>query len=137
MKPESKKKRIPMKQEDDDFSFNLSSLKEVIEDCSTEKKKTSSTTKNLLDLSSLSKALSLVKRKINREERLRRRKRAVFVKRVREADPAAEEALIQLFDVAKVGPEDLNSHSNKPTQAYTEPQLCTLNKEMDILELYK
>ncbi|KAG2279106.1 hypothetical protein Bca52824_061661 [Brassica carinata] len=41
MKPESKKKRIPIKQEDDDISFNLSSLKEVVEDC-TEKKKTSS-----------------------------------------------------------------------------------------------
>lgn len=140
MKPESKKKRIPIKQEDDDTSFNLSSLKEVVEEC-TEKKKTSSSTntKNQLDLSSVSKALSSVKRKINRKER--RGKRAVFVKRVNEADPAAVagEALIQqLFDLSKVGPEDLNSHSNKPTtQASTEPQLCTLNKEMDILDLYK
>ena len=51
MKPESKKKRIPIKpEEDEDFSFNLSSLKEVIEDCTNENKKTSST-KNLLDLS--------------------------------------------------------------------------------------
>ncbi|KAL0712380.1 hypothetical protein Bca4012_019358 [Brassica carinata] len=138
MKPESKKKRIPIKQEDDDISFNLSSLKEVVEDCTEKKKTSSSNTKNQLDLSSLSKALSLVKRKINRKER--RRKRDVYVKRASEADPAAaEEALIQqLFDLAKVGPEDLNSHSNKPTtQASTEPQLCTLNKEMDILDLYK
>ncbi|CAF2034425.1 hypothetical protein HID58_031463 [Brassica napus] len=145
MKPESKKKRIPIKQgeEGDDFSFNLSSLKEVIEDCTNEKKKTSST-KNLLDMSSLSQALSLVKRKIIRKERLRhqRRKRRAVVKIVTKADPATD-ALIQLLDIAKIQHEeevlkDLNLHNSniEPTRACTEPQLCTLNQEMDILDLF-
>ncbi|KAJ4876757.1 Uncharacterized protein Rs2_41775 [Raphanus sativus] len=139
MKPESKKKRIPIKQEedDDDFTFNLSALKEVIEACTNKKKKTSST-KNPLDMPSLSQALCPVKRKIIRKER--QRKRAVL-KLVTKADPAID-ALLQLFDTVKIQPEeellkDLNLHSKEPTRACTEePQLCTLNKEMDILDLF-
>ena len=88
--------------------------------------------------------MSLVKRKIIRKERLRhqRRKRRAVFKIVTKADTATD-ALIQIIDIAKLQPEeevlkDLNLHNSniEPTRACTEPQLCTLYQEMDILDLF-
>lgn len=123
MKPQGK----GMNMSEDDSSFNLSSLKEAIDSA----KKSS----NPLDLSSLSHALSSVKRK--KRFRRQRRESAVTKQVIEAEDPATMEALMKLLfpSDSEEYIKDLNQYL--PTQSYKEPQqLCVLNQQIDILSFF-
>ncbi|CAA7017333.1 unnamed protein product [Microthlaspi erraticum] len=130
MKPESRRNKSGMSYEDES-SFNLSSLRELIESSTGEK------SGNLMDLSSMSHALSCVKRKMDQKKK-RVRVRTYWRERasangVMDLTP---EELTRLSEELFKGLLNLlpnqNKASSSDTLINTEPQLvCSINKQDD------
>ncbi|CAN8308974.1 unnamed protein product [Cochlearia groenlandica] len=140
MKTQSKKRKVPMSgddededdDEDDDSTFNLSSLKDVIDSTVTKTIISPKTIISSLDLSSLSHALSSVKRRMIRKDMFHqiRRERAITRSLASISNignfKTKEEEEEELF-------QDFNHLSDNKEPIQELLPLCVLNKQIDIL----